>query len=260
MQSLAHLRDLSPFSSRNISKGALIKENYALFCAVRKGLSLFNVRQAILSGEIFQKSSYETRNRIWDTIHYRYLSVCLEWIGNSLAVATEKGMQSPDFLSLAYLYNVLRDRLTFEFVTGPIWKRWQEGLTNIDRGNFISFLAPVAEEFPHVKKWRESSKEKLASNALSPLRDFGLLRGKQIKHIQRPSVTPETTYHLLCVLVAEGKEGIAITEAPDWRLFLWTEADISNALNDLSQRKWIRFEKAGQTVILQLIRIPEVLK
>lgn len=257
LEHLALIKDSSPYSARNSSKGALVKETFAVFNAVRKGLTLDFLRQAILHGEIFLKTSYETRKSIWKLLRYRYLSVCPEWITSSLASATEKGIHSSDFLSLAYLYYVVRDRLTYEFIVGPVWEKWQSGVTSIDRNDFLFFLNQISEEQPQIKKWRESTRKKLASNALSAMRDFGLLKGTRIKHIQCPAVSLETVYGLLCILFAEGREGKAIIEAPDWRLFLWKEADISNALVHLAQKKWIRFEKGGHTVILQLIRLPE---
>lgn len=254
---LAQIRDISPCSARNSSKGALVNETFAVFSAVRKGLPLDSLRQAILHGEIFLKTSYETRKSIWKLLRYRYLSICPEWISSSLASATENGIHTADFLSLAYLYYALRDRLTYEFIVGPVWEKWQSGITSIDRNDFLLFLNQISEEQPQIKKWRESTRKKLASNALSAMRDFGLLKGTRIKHIQRPTISLETVYSLVCILFAEDREGKAIIEAPEWHLFLWKEADISNALVHLAQKKWIRFEKGGHTVILQLIRLPE---
>jgi hypothetical protein len=97
-----------------------------------------------------------------------------------------------------------------------------------------------------------------ASHLLSSLGDFGLLQGTQIRTIQRPVIALETVYHLLVILWAEGNRGRAILQSPDWHIFLWQEIDVVNALSDLAQRGWVQFEKAGQTVMLDLIRMPEV--
>jgi hypothetical protein len=93
---------------------------------------------------------------------------------------------------------------------------------------------------------------------LAALRDFGVLNGIYSKQIQRPIVSAETVFHLLCVLLTEGHHGREVIEAPDWRLFLWTEDDVGKALADLAQRRWIRFERGGRTVILELVRVAEV--
>lgn len=253
-RALSQIRDSSPASSRNTSKGALVKETYAVFSAVRVGMPLSDVRQAILNGEVFQKTSYETRRKIWNALHHRYLSVCSEWIGQALAVAAREGRQTPEYLSLVYLYFALRDRLTFDFVTGPVWEKWTQKGTVLEQGDFLAFLEQQAEIFPHIKKWRESTRRKLASANLAALRDFGLLKGVQKKLIQRPIIGAEAVFHLLLILGAEGREGRALLEAPDWKLFLWSEADIAYALTELAQKGWIRFEKAGRTVLLQMLR------
>ena len=255
---LHEIRDRSTVSTRNTSKGALLKETYAVFSAVRTGLPLTKVREAILNGEVLKKTAFETRRKIWNALKHRYLSVCPDWIGSSLAIATKEGSQSPEYLSLAYLYFAIRDRLVFDFVTGPVWDNWQRQSTSLNRGDYLAFLDQQADNSSEIKKWHESSRKKLAGNTLSSLRDFGLLRGTQKKQIRRMTVAPETVFHLLTLLNAEGLEGRAILQAQDWRLFLWSETEVLNALGELAQMNWVRFEKSGRTVILQLIRVPEV--
>ena len=115
-----------------------------------------------------------------------------------------------------------------------------------------------AESEPQIRKWRESTRKKVAQSTIVALRDFGLLHGKHHKQIQKPSIAPEAVFHLLCILVAEGLEGRSILEAPDWRLFLSSESEVAQALGGLSQKGWIRFESSGRTVMLELLRQPEV--
>jgi hypothetical protein len=258
--SLKGIRDIGSLSSRNTSKGALIPETFNVFKNVRNKIDVVALRNYIVVKNGLNKPSYENRRKIWNAIYYRYLTVNPEWIGQSLSVATKKGINSPEYLSLAYLYYALRDRLTFEFAIGPMWEKWQRKTTNIDREDVLVFLESHSSESQEIKRWHESTRIKLASNALTAFRDFGILRGQKKKYIQRPSIAPETIYHLLCVLSAEDKEGRAIIDAPDWRLFLWDESDVLNALGNLSQMGWIRFEKVGRTVILQMVRLPEVFK
>lgn len=254
---LHQLRDTSPISSRNTSKGALVKETYELFNNIHAGLPISNARQTILEAGIIKKTSYETRRRVWDAIKHRYLSINPEWVARALANASEYGADSPEYLSLAYLYFVLRDRLVFCIVTELIWGKWQQQTTTISRGDVVQFLEEMAKEHPQIKRWRESTRLRLASSILAALRDFGLLKGIQKKLIQRPLIASTTILHLLYILMSEGLEGRKILEAPDWRLFLWTEMDVIRALGELSQQQWIRFEKSGNTVILELKRLPE---
>jgi len=259
-ESLRSVRDKSPLSARISSKGALIKEIYTIFQAISNGLSVENLRQTVVEGRLLLHSSYETRRSIWNHINRRYFAFNNEWVIRSLAEASKEGINSPSFLSLAYLYYVMRDKLTFRFVTGPLWERWKERIITIDKGDFLSFLDQESQINSIIDRWYDSTKKKLASNMLSALRDFGALNGVRKKKIQRPTIAPETVFHLLSILMAEGLRGQSIIEASDWRMFLWNEADIAHALNKLSFRRWIGFEKTGRTVIIELKKFPDVRK
>lgn len=255
---LLRIREQGEYSSRNTSKGALLHEAHAVFSAVRDGLSADCVREAILQSRLFQKTSFETRRKIWNLLDHRYFAPRSEWIVKSLARASAAGAHSPDFASLAYLYFALRDAVTFDFVVEPVWESWQTRTRAIGRSEFAKFLEAAAVHHPSVRRWRETTRSRLSASTLAALRDFGLLRGQQSKQIQRPPATLETAYHLLAILVAEGNEGRSILEATDWRLFLWSESDVADALGKMAQNGWVRFERGGRTVILEMVRQPEV--
>ncbi len=227
---LQKVRDRSSISSRNTSTGALVYETYVLFQSLDGEIDHEQIREAIITENRLSKNSYEMRRKAWLAINNRYLTVAPQWVGRALVQSANQGNQSPEFLSLAYLYFALRDRLTFLFVTRFIWPQWQQGSTHITHRDAMRFIYGLADEEASVRAWHEATKKKIASTLLSSLRDFGLLRGTQTRHIQRPPVALETVYHLLCILQAEGKSGREIVNAPDWRLFLWSETDIAQAL------------------------------
>jgi len=207
VDSLKSVRDSSPLSSRNTSKGALLQETYATFRAMSDGQPLSEVHRRILEGEVFKKTSYETRRKIRNALDHRYSFGFRRWIASSLAQASLEGIDSSRFRSLAYLYFCLRDRLTFEFVTEFVWQRWQDGITSLDREDVLTFIEGRIETKPSTAKWRESTRKKLAGNMLSALRDFGLFKGTAKKQIQRPVISAEAVFHLLTILMAEGLTG-----------------------------------------------------
>jgi hypothetical protein len=254
---LSVVRD-SEASARNTSSGgALISEAHMLMSAFHQGLPFAELRSKTLHGDVFRKASYASRIRNFNSIRHRYLDAAPGWITASLAKASTFGPESIEFLSLAYLYFALRDCVIFDFITGPLYERWESKITNVSSGDVQSFLQSESEKFPVINKWTRQTRQKLATNALSSLRDFNLLTGKRIKQIQRPAIAAETVFHLLCILVAEGREGNNILTAGDWRLFLWSESNTAHALSELAQKKWIRFEKSGRAVVLELVRQPK---
>lgn len=182
LELLSQIRDKTSASSRSTSKGALVKETHAVFSSVSQGLPLSEIRNAIVQGSIIQKTAYGTRERIWNAIWHRYLSVCPNWVGKSLAISSKQGMYSIEYLSLAYLYFALRDRFVFDFVTEMVWNKWQRQTTAINRADLLDFLEEQSDKFSNIKRWRESTRIRLASNILATLRDFGLLKGIQKKY------------------------------------------------------------------------------
>ncbi|WP_424357127.1 BrxA family protein [Methanocella sp. MCL-LM] len=251
------IKDTGPLAGRYRTYGSLIKETYKVFTNISPEYSDSQIKEYIIEKNALNKKSYATRQKVWNLIFYRYLSKSPRWVKLSLVKAAKKGIDDPEFLSLFYLYYCLRDRLTFEFVTGTVASKWKNHSTYVDKNDFLSFLTGNMDDSPQIGGWSEATRKKLATNTISALRDFGILKGVQKKYIQHPTIAPETIYHLICILKAEGKEGLNLINAPEWQLFLWNQYEVINALNDLAQRKWIRFEKSGKTVILEMIRIPE---
>jgi len=253
---LASIRETGNYSSRNASKGAMLPELHRLLMAISPVYSIQKARELIFINNVLSKKTYENRSAIWHRLHHRYFQSA--WIASCLSEAATSGIDTTDFTSLSYLYYALRDRLTYDFVTKSVWERWSRENTNISAGDFLEFINENKPENPELAKWRETTLIRLARNNLAALRDFGLLTGTAIKHIQRPTISAETVYHLLAILWAEGKRGYLLLQTDDWKLFLWNETETTDALIRLSQLGWIKFERGGQTVILEMIRMPEI--
>lgn len=146
--------------------------------------------------------------------------------------------------------------MAYDIVTEIIWGQWHDKKTALELQTVEDYIVSRENEISAIKQWSETTVRKCAQSILSSLRDFGILKGKVNKSIQRPSVSLESAYHLLCILMAEGYEGKALITAKDWRLFLWNEIDVIEALNKMSMHQWIRFERSGPTTIMELVRMP----
>ena len=246
-------RDVGAISARNSSKGALLLEAHAVLRALSMGKDLAEVRSACLTGKLLRQSARETRRRIWQSLDWRYFAWNPpRWVLANLTEPAKGDSSDKAFTGLAYVHFARRDRLTFDFVADKLWPLWKSGVRDVRRADVTNFLAEVAKG--QTRKWRESTRAKLAGNVLSALRDFGLLTGVQRKKLQRPVIAPEVALHLCRLLDAEGLRGRALLEARDWRLFLWDVHDTSQALSQLAQRGELRFERSGRTVILEVPR------
>src|SRR5262249_21158175 len=157
-----------------------------VFQALHAGLSVPEVRDRVLGGKLLTQRSRSTRERIWDSLHHRYLAHRVGWVIRDLAGASIAGPQSREFLSLLYLHYALRGRLTYEFATRVLWPRWCRGQLAVAREDVLDLLDRASAEQPQIRRWTEKSRVKLAGSILSALRDFGLFRGIQKKSLVRP--------------------------------------------------------------------------
>lgn len=250
-------RDTGAASTRNTSKGSLVAETHAVFRAIALGGALDEVKSACLTGQLLRQPARETRHRIWDALHWRYFVWAPSpWVLADLAEAAKGDTTDRRFVGLAYLHYARRDRLTFDFVTDQLWSRWAGKTLEVRRDDVLDFISEYESRDVAVRRWRESTRKKLAGNVLSALRDFRLLTGVQRKLLQRPVVDPEVALHLCRLLYDEGLRGRALLLAQDWRLFLWEPHDTSLALAQLAQRGDIHFERSGRTVVLEVPEHP----
>lgn len=244
------VRDTGAYSTRGTGKGGLLGESAAILRFLQQGATLDELRDAVLAGRILHQRARITREGIFKRLAHRLLDHGQPWIFAALLSALDQGERSPEFLSSLLLRYVLQDRLVFDFVTGPLWSRWQDGRLGVDRDDLLAFFDQARDDQPQVGRWTEPTRKRLAGDILSCLRDLGLLEGTQRKRLIRPVLPLTTAEHLLHVLIAEGKRGAEILEDKAWRIFLCTPNDVADALTRLSQTRRIGFERAGSHVVL----------
>lgn len=246
------IREHDRYSFRNTIRAGCIHECWLFFNELSKGASSDKVRRDLADGVILGRYAYSTRMALWKIFRTRYLNISDPWVRSELILASRPGPESPEFISLLYLYFLLRDKLAFEFVTDLVWEKWQTHDLSIGSEDCSRFLTRLSLEHDSLPKVTAESKGKLIRNTVSTLQDFGLVTGTKHRVISRPSIAQRTALHLVRLLNEEGLSGKGIVEAKDWRVFLWDHQDISRMLARLSQQKWIRYEKSGHIVILEI--------
>lgn len=252
---LTKIRQNGTYSSTNLIRGSMLNEMFTIFSEYLNNNDRKYLMNRVMVDNIVNKNSFYSRENVWRIFDQRYLS-CPPWIVHEIAKASTHGKNSPDFISMAYLFYTFRERMAYHIVSDLIWDQWNNKRTVLDPKSIEYSIKSKDKDIPAVKEWSETTIRRCAQSVLSALRDFGLLKGVVNKSIQRPSIILEAAYLLLCILIAEGNEGKGIITAKDWRLFLWSEVDVIDALNRMAMKKWIRFERSGSTTILELVRIP----
>jgi hypothetical protein len=151
------------------------------------------------------------------------------WVLDDLVRYTQEDRL--DALRAALLVHVCRqDFLLYTIVERLIFARWQAGERLLPVADVHRLFDDEAPAHPEIARWAYATRNRLASNTLSTLRDYGLLRGANQKEIVEPIVPPDVVQHLHRLLAAEGLAPAEIVHHPDWKLWLWRPQHVAAAL------------------------------
>lgn len=247
---LRSIRDAGPYCARNLV-GGHIHEAGQIFLGLQQGKNLDEIRKLALDGVIFSQSAYSSRRRVYNTLHYRYLTLP-PWIQQDIISTYNIGERSKEFLQLLYLYYILKDKLIFDLFIRFVVKKWNGHQFSVSRTEVLFCISKLIQENPLKQEIRESTYIRLGQIFISSLHEFGILEGKRDRTIKKPIVSLETSYHIVKLLFFEGKAGSALIQDPIWQIFLCSQSDVIHYLVQLDQQGFLKFEKTGKTVVLSL--------
>lgn len=236
---VAPIRDEGPFSNRYLSHGALLAESAELLAAMSLGLTPEGARKRAAAGTLFAQHSLANRQNLFAALHHRLFARQWEWVTPALLEAWGLGPESAELRGVLYLQYVLRDRLTYDFVTGPAFDA-QQTARSLAIADGLAFLERTERENPPVARWSEWTRAQLFDRILGALADFGLLDPEGSGRIAGSPLTPTAVGHLLRVLHAEGVRGAELFTDTAWRVLrLDPEAarrQVEGAAEDLGVR------------------------
>lgn len=218
------------------SKTGLLDETRQFLQTYARLGDLAEARRALIDGELPQRAR-ETRETIVKVIHQRLTRWSPPaWVLAELATfAADTSLPS---LQAALLLHVARqDVLLYDFVLQVVVPSWQDGAHILIRADVQRFLDRAQPDHPEIDGWSHVTREKLAGNVLSVLRDYGLLKGRDPKQIVEPLVPEPVAEHLVHLLRAEGVADDALAEHPDWQLFLWDTRRVRTTLRAIAARE-----------------------
>lgn len=207
----------------SLLRSALVDESRQFLLALQRTGDATGTRKAMADGELPQRSRY-SRNTNAKAIKMRLLAWNPPaWVVDDLtAFAGEE--HRPSLEAALLLHLARQDALLYDLVQRVIVPRWEIGEREVSRGDVQRFLDLAEPEHPEIDHWSFATRQKLAGNALTILRDLGLLRGashgKGGKQIVEPAVPPEVAHHLVRLLRSEGVAEGHVLQHPDWRLWL----------------------------------------
>lgn len=222
-------RAAGPYTGNNASKAGLLDETRLFLRTYAQLGDIAAIRQALLDGGLPQRSRV-TRQVIFETIRRRLVRWNPpRWVLDDLAMFAAD--PAPDSLRAALLLHVCRqDTLLYDLVQEVIRPSWYEGVRRVTRADVQRYLDGAQEHHPEIAGWSHETREKLAGNVLSILRDYGLLHGTAHKQIVAPIVPLPVVAHLARLLQAEGIPESAVVAHLDWQIWLWEVAQVQATL------------------------------
>jgi BrxA len=235
MQELSHptgqpvWRAAGVYLPTSASKTGLVEETRLFLLSLDRLQAIGAARQALVDGALPQRSR-ETRETIVGIIQQRFIRWSPPgWVYRDL-IAFAQDTDQPSLQAALLLHVVRQDVLLYDFVQQNVTLRWQRGDHTLIRADVQRFLDQALPEHPEIDGWSRVTREKLAGNILSILRDYGLLRGREQKQIVEPLVPTVLVDHLIRLLREEGVDADALADHPDWRIWLWTSQRACQAL------------------------------
>jgi hypothetical protein len=213
-------RATGPYLPTNASKTGLLEETRLFLLSLDRLQTIGAARQALVDGELPQRSR-ETRETIAKIIQQRLTRwFPPAWVYHDLILFAQDRYQ-PSLEAALLIHVVRQDALLYDFVQRDIVPRWERGDHVLIRADVQRFLDQALGEHPEIDDWSRETREKLAGNMLSILRDYGLLRGREKKQIVEPLVPSPVVAHLIHLLREEGVADEALADHPDWSIWLW---------------------------------------
>jgi bacteriophage exclusion system BrxA-like protein len=229
-------RASSPYLPNNSSKAGLLDETRTFLLTYAQLRDLTETRRHLVDGGLPQRSR-ATRVTIVRTIQERLTRWCPPtWVLDEL-VTFARDSYSPSLPAALLLHVVRQDVLLYDFVQNDLVPRWARGDHALIRADVQRFLDLALPEHPEIDEWSHATREKLAGNVLSILRDYGLLRGKEQKQIVEPLVPDAVAGHLIRLLRAEGIPEEQLADHPDWRIWLWERQRAQQAIGEQTVRE-----------------------
>ena len=210
------------YTANNASKNGLLQETRLALLAYHRVGDRAAARRELLDGGLPQRSR-ATRKTIMRVISDRLDAWRPPaWAYADLVASAESG-DAQDLSLLLLLHAARQDALLYDVVQQVAWSRWRDGITTISRVDVQRFLDDALPDHPEIDRWSLATREKLAGNLLTILRDYGLLHGQKghaTKRIVEPVVSPWAAGHLVRLLREEGIPDLEMLVHPDWRLWL----------------------------------------
>ena len=155
-----------------------MNQKYYSLTYQKKNCTLESAHDAVIKDNILSKRTYQTRNRCWQLLKYRYFpSKYSNTHLNPVISIYKKNVSEMLKKGLLYYHFSTSDLFAYEVTTKLIYNLAHKGFTNISSRIVDEFIDSIAKSHFEVNTWSYSTRQSLIKHYLSSLRDFGILEG-----------------------------------------------------------------------------------
>lgn len=251
------------YSSSLSGKAGLLEETRQVLQHLAMGQTLDEVRRLVLDANLFGKQSHHTRQATWDAVRLRLSGIGDMQRIHRLGQIISSASLTRQSQNLILFYELCRSQpLLADMTTDCLYPLYLSGRSVIDKGDVIKWLAATTASHPEIDTWSPQTREKIASNFLSLVRDFGLVTGTVQKRLAHLYVPLYTFIYIVYDLVAQGLSARAIIDSSSFHLVLIDRDDLFLMLADATKAGYLTFRQAGTIydLTLQYRDIDEVLQ
>lgn len=229
----------------------LIQETRLLLGIWEPGMSPGELYQnALRSGEFPNISARRLRNVVVECFAPRYLGSDGE-PARYLKQLT-KSLSTSELSQLFFLYTSRANPILADFVRIIYWERYATGDNIVGNEDVKAFICKGIDNGKTVKRWAESTIQRVTSDLTGCCADYGLLGRRTIKgrYIVPYRIELRVAAYLAHDLHFSGLGDNTVTSHPDWKLFGMTRCDVRDEFKRLSLKNYFIHQSAGDITLI----------
>ncbi|MDT0631441.1 BrxA family protein [Rubrivirga litoralis] len=239
-------------SSFTLIKGALVDETYAAFADWDLGQTQDENLDRLRRTNSIGASSANWLRDVAKVLHRRYDP---EGRDAPLVGLAQRGCPR-DVWTPLMIWHATRDEfLLADFLREWLYERHRDGVYRVRVEDLLPYLASLpsrAEAVTGTKQWSESTAKRVASSLLKISNDVGLLRGTRVREFAPYRLPDPSLLYLLHAVAEREPNARNLLDAPDWRMYLMSAADVEREVLRLHQYRALDFQAAGSLAQLRL--------
>ncbi|MEW6745479.1 MAG: BrxA family protein [Planctomycetota bacterium] len=239
-------------AARLAASGAMLPQLYAVSEALPAGPDAKTLRRLIVDDNLLARPSHAARVKLHEKLQQRYFPPGRPDHWRLLVSALRRTTLDDQRALVACVALNWNDLLFRSLNTTWLFSQLHHAGLSLKVEDVLEAIRKLAETYPVIRHWRQSTRRSVAQHYLGALRDFGFARGKVKKYLTRPHIGPEALLFACELLVAEGIPAPAIVRHPIFQALGLTLDETVKALGDLDRRGLLRFRVQGGVVHLRL--------